>query len=121
MIVWRLAHDKIPAKLLIMSRGISLASICYLCNSDVESAYHMFFQCSFARYLWSWLRRKAWIHSNPMSLDDLFQICNSSTSNQYGFVLKVAIIFNMNQIWSFGIKFKNENMRPNRRNSINMI
>lgn len=104
-----------------MSIGIILASIWYLCNSNENSANHLFFECSFAKFLSNWFRRNAWFHSNPNSMEHWFHIFSSNLSNQYGIVLKDAIIFTINEIWVARNKFKYDNLRPNRRYSINLI
>lgn len=55
MFIWRLLNDKIPTYEKLMERGCNLPSICNLCLSSVETTYHLFFNCSYAVRLWSWL------------------------------------------------------------------
>ena len=53
LLSWRLMHDRVPTDDQLMKRGCSMASICSLCFSSCETTFHLFFQCSFARKLWS--------------------------------------------------------------------
>lgn len=41
--------------------------------------------------------------------------------NQYVLVLTITIIFTINQIWTARNKFKHDNLRPNKRYSVNLI
>ncbi|XP_058764886.1 uncharacterized protein LOC131638343 [Vicia villosa] len=52
---WRLFHDRLPTKNLLMLRGLtfSLDNInCPLCGSGLESSNHLFFGC--------WVSKKVW-------------------------------------------------------------
>nr|GEU90275.1 RNA-directed DNA polymerase, eukaryota [Tanacetum cinerariifolium] len=50
---WRVCLDKLPTRANISLRGIDIPSIaCPLCNSAVESSFHIFFACPLAREVW---------------------------------------------------------------------
>ena len=55
LLIWRLMHNKMPTDDNLMLRGSSLPSMCSSCQSCVETTTHLFFHCSFALKLWSWL------------------------------------------------------------------
>jgi hypothetical protein len=48
LFVWRLMHNKVPTDENLMIRGCALPSMCSLCNKQVESSFHIFFECEFA-------------------------------------------------------------------------
>lgn len=52
---WRLLHRKTPTDIWAKSKGIKLASICPIRLSSEESDLHLFFSCSLAYAIWSWL------------------------------------------------------------------
>jgi hypothetical protein len=42
LLVWRIMHGKIPTDENLTVRGCSIPSMCNLCNSHVESSFHIF-------------------------------------------------------------------------------
>ncbi|XP_019450595.1 PREDICTED: uncharacterized protein LOC109352869 [Lupinus angustifolius] len=51
-LVWRLFHNKVPSDDNLQQKGCSLASMCSLCRSSIESFEHLFLSCPFATYHW---------------------------------------------------------------------
>lgn len=96
LVVWKLTHNKIFVELRIKSRGISLASVSYLCNLAEESSAHLFFQCKFSRSLWTWLNRKTGNHDIFSSLDSCFLFGKNYRNSQVGLVMKVTVIVIIN-------------------------
>ncbi|KAF6168048.1 hypothetical protein GIB67_011433 [Kingdonia uniflora] len=58
---WRLCHGKLPTDDNVQKKGITLASRCCLCANNSKSIHHLFWDCSFSNWLWTWL-------------EDLFQV-----------------------------------------------
>ncbi|GAU48602.1 hypothetical protein TSUD_327140 [Trifolium subterraneum] len=54
LLAWRLVHGKIPTDDMLMLRGCTMASVCSLGHSSVESSFHLFFKCSFVHNIWCW-------------------------------------------------------------------
>ncbi|GJU30387.1 RNA-directed DNA polymerase, eukaryota [Tanacetum coccineum] len=55
--MWRFMLDRLPRRLNISSRGIDIPSIgCPLCNANVESSNHIFFDCDNAKFIWNLVR-----------------------------------------------------------------
>jgi hypothetical protein len=54
-LIWRLMHDKMPTDENLMLRGSSMPSMCSSCQCCAETTTHLFFDCTFALKLWSWL------------------------------------------------------------------
>ena len=55
IILWRLAHLKLPMDENLQSRGCTLVSICVLCYKSAETSFHLFFECEYAAALWNWI------------------------------------------------------------------
>nr|GEW28397.1 RNA-directed DNA polymerase, eukaryota [Tanacetum cinerariifolium] len=52
ILAWKVKIDALPTRLNISRRGITLDSIqCPICESGVESTYHLFFECNMAGHL----------------------------------------------------------------------
>nr|GEX20911.1 RNA-directed DNA polymerase, eukaryota, reverse transcriptase zinc-binding domain protein [Tanacetum cinerariifolium] len=50
---WRVCLDKLPTRANLSPTGMDIPSIaCLLCNSAVESSYHIFFACPLTRQVW---------------------------------------------------------------------
>ncbi|GJR58973.1 RNA-directed DNA polymerase, eukaryota, reverse transcriptase zinc-binding domain protein [Tanacetum coccineum] len=51
--IWRLALDRLPHRWNLSAQGIDIPSIsCPSCNGNVESSFHIFFDCEFAKEVW---------------------------------------------------------------------
>ncbi|XP_071735624.1 uncharacterized protein [Rutidosis leptorrhynchoides] len=51
--LWRLAIDRLPTRLNLVSRGVDIGNIgCSICNHGVEDNHHIFFSCLLAKEIW---------------------------------------------------------------------
>nr|GEV27413.1 RNA-directed DNA polymerase, eukaryota [Tanacetum cinerariifolium] len=56
--IWRLTLNKLPSKLNLHRRCIDVSSgLCPICQDDVESVNHIFFNCDMAKALWDLLAK----------------------------------------------------------------
>nr|XP_009802473.1 PREDICTED: uncharacterized protein LOC104247998 [Nicotiana sylvestris] len=59
-ILWLVLLGKLRTKDVLLSWGISVDSICMLCNSYPETSSHIFFECPYSRSIWqdvlSWMK-----------------------------------------------------------------
>jgi hypothetical protein len=55
LLVWRLMYDKLPTDEKLMIRGCHLPSMCSICKNQVDSTFHLFFECGYVVRTWSWL------------------------------------------------------------------
>jgi ribonuclease HI len=101
LLVWRLILHKLPTDDNLLVRGCHLPSVCSICFVDNETSPHLFFQCSFASYLWRWFLSLINIHCSISCFDDLWSICNRGWGPQCKFVIIAAIINILNTIWQF--------------------
>jgi len=75
LLAWRLMHDIIPTYEKLMERGYSISSMCSSCLAASESTHHIFFRCSFAIKLWSWLATILNISLQFQSIEDIWKLC----------------------------------------------
>jgi hypothetical protein len=68
--LWQLHHDKLQVATSLKNRGWKGAISCCLCGKP-ESARHVFFECSLARFAWGCLRDALGWDRCPMSASDL--------------------------------------------------
>jgi hypothetical protein len=99
LMVWRLMHDKMPTDENLMSRGCAIPSMCNLCNNHVESSFHLFFECSYAIKLWSWLAGCLNFTLQFYSMDDIWKLCDLNWSPQSKVTITAAIIHLLNTLW----------------------
>jgi hypothetical protein len=99
LMVWRLMHQKMPTGENLMIRGCALPSMCNLCNSHIESSFHIFFECSFAIRLWSWLAGCLNITIQFTCMEDMWNLCDLNWSPQSKVTITAAIINLLNSIW----------------------
>jgi hypothetical protein len=98
LLVWRIMHGKVPTDENLMTRGCFIPSMCNLCNSHVETSFHIFFECSYAIKLWSWLAGciNQVIHFSTM--EDMWKLCELHWSPQSKVTMTAAIVNLLNTI-----------------------
>ncbi|XP_045792564.1 uncharacterized protein LOC123887311 isoform X1 [Trifolium pratense] len=99
LLVWRLMLDKVPTYDMLMVRGCSMTSMCSICHSYTESAFHLFFNCTFAFKLWCWLATSLSSTLHFQSMEDIWRLCEKPWSPQCKLVIKSAIINIINAMW----------------------
>lgn len=100
---WRFIQNRIPLAKNLVSRGVNLGSICCpFCQNSEEEINHVFFDCWFARNMWSWLCN--WsdvLHSPPTDLQHLRSLLQvgglSKNFSRLRFALLYATIW---MIWN---------------------
>jgi len=98
-LAWRLMHNKVPTDENLMLRGSYLPSMCSSCHSCSETSFHLFFECSFAIRMWTWLASilNKSLHFN--SLDDIWSLLDSNWSSQCKVTIRACIVNILNVIW----------------------
>jgi ribonuclease HI len=56
--IWRACHDILPTKEKLLRRKISVDPLCPLCGLVTETSFHVLWDCSSARDVWSMCERK---------------------------------------------------------------
>jgi ribonuclease HI len=97
--VWRLMHEKMPTDENLMTRGCAIPSMCNLCSKQVETTFHLFFQCDFARILWSWFAGCLNLTIQFTTMEDMWKLCDLNWSPQSKITVTAAIINLLNTIW----------------------
>lgn len=73
--------------------------MCNQCHKHVENTFHMFFTCSYAINIWSWLASALNLSLNFTCLEDIWKICDMNWSPQCKVVVTSALINLFNTIW----------------------
>ncbi|KAH1193918.1 putative ribonuclease H protein [Glycine max] len=100
---WRLLWDRLPSKENLIRRQIVLQNdLCPFCQSQVESASHLFFTCHKVMPLWwefnTWVREDRVLHSKPM--DNFLQHCSLAGSRNSNRRRKIWWIAATRSIWN---------------------
>jgi hypothetical protein len=93
-------HDKMPTDENLMARGCAIPSMCNLCNSHLESSFHLFFECHHAIKLWSWLAGCLNFTLQFYSMDDIWKLCDLNWPPQSKVTITAAIIHLLNSLAS---------------------
>ena len=100
---WRLLWDRLPSKENLIRRQIVLQNdLCPFCQSQVESASHLFFTCHKVMPLWwefnSWVKEDRVLHSKPM--DNFLQHCSLAGLRNSNRRRKIWWIATTRSIWN---------------------
>ena len=121
LMTWRLMHNKLPTDDNMALRGCNLPSMCSSCHAFGETAFHLFFECSFAQKLWSWL---ASLLNKPLlfnSLADIWAILDNSWTPQCKVVVQACIVNLLNIIWYRRNNIQFQDKIVDWRTAINLI
>ena len=95
--------------------------MCSLWGKHSESSFHLFFQCSFALKLWSWLAGTLNKNLHFNCLEDIWKLCDLSWSPQCKLVVKASIINLLNIIWYARNQIRFNNKSISWRTTLSMI
>lgn len=100
---WRASINRLPTKIELIKRGVSLpCDMCDLCNSVEETSTHLFTGCVFAAEIWS--RVEAWCRMAPIfafEVSDLLKLAGSqATSKDNKYILRGIMISTMWALWN---------------------
>jgi hypothetical protein len=121
LMVWRLMHQKMPTDENLMVRGCAIPSMCNLCNCHVETSFHIFFECSFAIKLWSWLAGCLNMTLQFTTMDDMWKLCDLNWSPQSKVTMTAAIINLLNTIWHVRNQARYNNKILSWRSALSML
>ncbi|PWA75320.1 reverse transcriptase domain, Reverse transcriptase zinc-binding domain protein [Artemisia annua] len=100
ILVWRAGLNRLPTKVELVKRGISLDNLsCPLCDADQETAMHLFTGCLYTSEIWS--RVGAWCRLSPIyafEVADLIMLADNQMKNKKEIQIIQGIIFTT--IWS---------------------
>jgi ribonuclease HI len=114
-------HDKIPTDEHLLVRGCYLPSMCNFCCKNVESSFHIFFECGFAIQLWSWLAKCLDLTLQFTCIEDMWNITELNWSPQCKLTITAAIINLLNTIWTIRNQARFDDKRISVDSAISMI
>jgi hypothetical protein len=91
-------YNKLPTDENLMLQGSNIPSMCNQCHKHVENTFHMFFTCSYAINIWSWLASALNLSLNFTCLEDIWKIYDMNWSPQCNVVVTSALINLFNAI-----------------------
>ncbi|XP_021986149.1 uncharacterized protein LOC110882437 [Helianthus annuus] len=115
--VWRAARNRLPTTSELLKCGVNLQNAsCVLCQSDPETAIHLFTGCLFSNEVWS--RVGAWCRLSPIfafDVTDLLQVAETQTnSKEAKYILRGIVFTTMWALWNERNAriFKDKSRRP---------
>ena len=121
LLVWRLMHNRVPTDENLMSKGVQIPTMCSTCNSNCESSFHLFFECSYAMKIWNWLFSIINIYIQFSTLGDFWSLLNRNWSPQCNLVLKACMINIINTIWLNRNNRRFQDKQMHWKSAINLI
>ncbi|GJW65499.1 RNA-directed DNA polymerase, eukaryota [Tanacetum coccineum] len=106
---WRCMLDRLPHRSNLSSHGIDIPCIgCPLCNANVESSNHIFFDCDNAKVSWDLVRSWSNVSFPMCALFDQWKVWNASWQaskerkkrlyRSYGIHLKSPLMVSSNSL-----------------------
>jgi len=83
----------------LCSRGCAIVSMCSLCLQSVETSDHLFFHCTVAASLWTWLRNSLQLVFDVSSIYALLHSLPISCSTQLKDIYLAAVVHLIHSIW----------------------
>ncbi|PNY03176.1 ribonuclease H [Trifolium pratense] len=99
LVAWRLMHRKLPTDENLLLRGCNLPSMCSMCLKEVESSFHLFFQCSYAVNVWNWFSRIIGLNLHFNSVEDIWLLCDRNWQPQCRIVILAGLVNIISTIW----------------------
>ena len=100
---------------------MSLASMCSCCYKAYETATHLFFHCSFAHNLWSWLASVLNSRLQFNSFEDVWHLTDGRWSPQCKVVIQAILVNIFHVIWYVRNQSRFSNKKIHWRVAINLI
>ncbi|XP_058734177.1 uncharacterized protein LOC131605902 [Vicia villosa] len=100
MIVWRFMHNKLPTDDNLAKRGFHYPSVCNLCFSAQDNAFHLFFECNFAKNIWSWFCDNMQFQHGINCLEDCRNVLSLSWSKQAAAVIHASLVSFFYFVWT---------------------
>jgi len=103
LMAWRLLENKLATRVNLSRIGVQVdSSMCSLCGMEEESCRHLFFDCKFARRVWSlrhrWLGVLVVSHIEPKSNFDQFRM--SLASETVNIVWNTIWVGVVSELWN---------------------
>jgi hypothetical protein len=114
-------NNKIPTDDNLMLRGCVLPSMCSFCKMNVESTFHIFFECDYAIRLWSWLANILNMVMQFTPMEDMWKLCDMNWSPQCKITVTAALVNLINDIWFARNQVRYHNKHISRNSLINLI
>ncbi|KAL4575467.1 hypothetical protein LXL04_022311 [Taraxacum kok-saghyz] len=101
--MWKITNNRIPVREELSIMGIDIPCIlCPLCEKEVESISHLWFECDWA--VWLWTRAGLWwktsIPRNNKLVDMIHWVEDLKKDKKSKIIMKVTIYAVIKQIWS---------------------
>jgi len=94
LVNWKVFHGRLPTDQHIQNKCLHICFMCTLCGKREESIQHLFFECSNALHIWSWVRQ-IFPTSHFSNKDDLLSFIKSDGSPSVKLIKLAVIIFSI--------------------------
>jgi len=98
LVLWKVFHGRLPTDQHIQNKGLNTCSMFTLCEKHEESIQHLFFACSNALHIWSWVRH-IFLTSHFSNKDYFLSFIKSDSSPLVKLIKFVVITFSLWMIW----------------------
>lgn len=72
--IWRVCRDVLPNKVNLFNKNIGTDKCCVFCVQDLETAWHLFFNCQFALECWGHAGLRAMIEDHILHGNSLREV-----------------------------------------------
>jgi hypothetical protein len=124
MLLWLIHQDRVWCADRLMRRGWPNCYFCQLCNRNLETSWHLFFECPFARRIWTSVAQWPGCASvepirweGARSISEAWLIMNATAREEHRKGLRSLFILIAQEIW----KERNRRIFENRATNCNAV
>ncbi|KAL9308684.1 putative RNA-directed DNA polymerase [Arabidopsis thaliana] len=98
-ICWVVAWNRLHTRDRLRSWGLSIPTVCLLCNSHDESRAHLFFECPFCGAVWRFFTGRANLFPPAQLMYCLIWLLNPSRDKNTTLIIRLAFQASVYAIW----------------------
>ena len=112
-ICWVVTHNRLHTRDRLRSWGLSIPSVCVLCNDQDESRDHLFFHCRFSSEIWGFFTRASRLSPPSQFVQVLLWLLTATRDRNLSLIIKLIYQASVYFIWrERNLRIHSNIMRP---------
>lgn len=98
-IAWVVAWNRLHTRDRLRRWGLSIPSVCVLCNTCDESRDHLFFECEYSNAIWRFFTSRAGLYPPTQFMAALLWVNSATSSRNLSLIIKLIFQASIYLIW----------------------